>query len=145
MVDPRIICRACPACTSGMDNICPKWGYIGLSGGRGGGAGFSEFVNVEQRMCHPLPDDGTVDLDSVVLCQPLTVGRHPLASSGMGDLRGRNVLVLGGGAGGVGCAAEFEGEGGRGWAEWTGVCFGADSEEGGDGEAAGSLGRHLGP
>lgn len=25
MVDPRIICRKCSACTSGMDNICPNW------------------------------------------------------------------------------------------------------------------------
>ncbi|KAK5163396.1 uncharacterized protein LTR77_010769 [Saxophila tyrrhenica] len=97
MVDPRIICRKCAACTSGMDNICPKWGYIGLNGGGGGGAGFSEKVNVEMRMCHVLPDDGNVDLDSVVLCQPLTVGRHALGSSGLKDYTGLNVLVLGGG------------------------------------------------
>jgi threonine dehydrogenase-like Zn-dependent dehydrogenase len=97
MVDPRIICRKCSACTSGCDNICPNWGYIGLSGGGGGGAGFSEKVNVETRMCHILPDDGSVDLNSVVLCQPLTVGRHALASSGISDYTGLNVLVLGGG------------------------------------------------
>jgi threonine dehydrogenase-like Zn-dependent dehydrogenase len=97
MVDPRIICRKCPACTSGCDNICANWGYIGLNGGGGGGAGFSEKVNVEMRMCHVLPDDGSVDLNSVVLCQPLTVGRHALAASGISDLTGLNVLVLGGG------------------------------------------------
>jgi threonine dehydrogenase-like Zn-dependent dehydrogenase len=97
MVDPRIICRKCTACTSGYDNICTNWGYIGLNGGGGGGAGFSEKVNVETRMCHILPDDGTVDLNSVVLCQPLTVGRHALAASGIPDLTGLNVLVLGGG------------------------------------------------
>ncbi len=97
MVDPRIVCRKCSACTNGMDNICPDWGYIGLNGGGGGGAGFSERVNVEMRMCHPLPDDGSVDLDSVVLCQPLTVGRHALGSSGLRDYTGLNVLVLGGG------------------------------------------------
>jgi threonine dehydrogenase-like Zn-dependent dehydrogenase len=97
MVDPRIICRKCTACTSGRDNICTNWGYIGLNGGGGGGAGFSEKVNVETRMCHVLPDDGTVDLNSVVLCQPLTVGRHALAASGLPDFTGLNVLVLGGG------------------------------------------------
>jgi threonine dehydrogenase-like Zn-dependent dehydrogenase len=97
MVDPRIICRKCTACTSGCDNICANWGYIGLNGGGGGGAGFSEKVNVEMRMCHVLPDDGSVDLDSVVLCQPLTVGRHALAASGIANLTGLNVLVLGGG------------------------------------------------
>jgi threonine dehydrogenase-like Zn-dependent dehydrogenase len=97
MVDPRIICRKCTSCTSGCDNICTNWGYIGLNGGGGGGAGFSEKVNVETRMCHVLPDDGTVDLNSVVLCQPLTVGRHALAASGIPDFTGLNVLVLGGG------------------------------------------------
>lgn len=97
MVDPRIICRSCDACTNGMDNICPNWGYIGLNGGGGGGAGFSEKVNVEMRMCHVLPDDGSVDLNAVVLCQPLTVGRHALASSPIKDLSDPNVLVLGGG------------------------------------------------
>ncbi|KIW04802.1 hypothetical protein, variant [Verruconis gallopava] len=97
MVDPRIVCRNCTACTSGCDNTCPNWGYIGLNGGAGGGAGFSEKVNVEMRMCHILPDDGTVDLDSVVLCQPLTVGRHAMKSTGIPDLTGLNILVLGGG------------------------------------------------
>ena len=97
MVDPRIICRKCRSCTSGIDNLCDNWGYIGLSGGGGGGAGFSEKVNVETRMCHVLPDDGSVDLNSVVLCQPLTVGRHALSQTGLADLKGLNVLVLGGG------------------------------------------------
>jgi threonine dehydrogenase-like Zn-dependent dehydrogenase len=97
MVDPRIICRKCESCTSGCDNSCPNWGYIGLNGGGGGGAGFSEKVNVETRMCHVLPDDGSVDLNSVVLCQPLTVGRHALKSTGIPDLTGKTVLVLGGG------------------------------------------------
>ncbi|OAP57153.1 hypothetical protein AYL99_07890 [Fonsecaea erecta] len=97
MVDPRILCRKCTACTSGCDNMCSNWGYIGLNGGGGGGAGFSEKVNVETRMCHILPDDGSVDLNSVVLCQPLTVGRHALSASGIKDFTGLNVLVLGGG------------------------------------------------
>ncbi|KPI45166.1 putative diacetyl [(R)-acetoin forming] 2 [Cyphellophora attinorum] len=79
MVDPRIICRECPACTSGLDNICPNWGYIGLNGGGGGGGGLY------------------VDLNSVVLCQPLTVGRHALGTSGLTNFQGVNVLVLGGG------------------------------------------------
>ncbi|KAK5958321.1 hypothetical protein OHC33_000163 [Knufia fluminis] len=99
MVDPRIICRTCSSCTTGCDNVCQNWGYIGLNGGGGGGAGFSEKVNVEMRMCHLLPDDGSVDLNSVVLCQPLTVGRHAIGSTGLpgGALSGMNVLVLGGG------------------------------------------------
>ena len=100
MVDPRILCRKCSACTSGLDNMCSSWGYIGLNGGGGGGAGFSEKVNVEIRMCHILPDDGSVDLDSVVLCQPLTVGRHAL-SLGLDRGDRSDILVLGGGPVGI--------------------------------------------
>jgi (R,R)-butanediol dehydrogenase/meso-butanediol dehydrogenase/diacetyl reductase len=74
---------------------------LGLSGGGGGGAGFSEKVNVEARMCHILPDDGSVDLNSIVLCQPLTVGRHAMNSSGIADYTGLNILVLGGGPVGI--------------------------------------------
>lgn len=48
-------------------------------------------------MCHVLPDDGSVDLNSVVLCQPLTVGRHAMSSSGISEYTGLNILVLGGG------------------------------------------------
>lgn len=98
IVDPRIICRKCSNCTSGRDNICENWGYIGLNGGGGGGAGFSEKVNVEMRMCHVLPEnDRSVELGSVVLCQPLTVGRHAMSASGIKDFTGLTVLVLGGG------------------------------------------------
>ena len=78
---------------------------VGLNGGGGGGAGFSEKVNVETRMVHILPDDGSVDLDSIVLCQPLTVGRHAMSSSGIADYKGLNILVLGGGP--VGLAILF--------------------------------------
>ena len=105
MVDPRIVCRKCSSCTSGCDNVCHNWGYLGLNGGGGGGAGFSEKANVETRMCHILPDDGSVDLNSVVLCQPLTVGRHAMSASGISDFKGLNVLVLGGGP--VGLAVLF--------------------------------------
>lgn len=60
-------------------------------------------------MCHVLPDDGSVDLDSVVLCQPLTVGRHALGASGFEDFAGLDVLVTWGWTGGSGGVAESAG------------------------------------
>jgi len=95
MVDPRLNCQTCPACTAGTSNLCENWGFLGLNGGGGGGAGFSELVNVQSRMCHVLPDD--VDLNSAVLIEPLTVARHALAASGIEDFSKLTVLVLGGG------------------------------------------------
>lgn len=118
MVDPRIVCRECTSCTSGCDNICQNWGYIGLNGGGGGGAGFSEKVNVEMRMCHVLPDDGSFDFDSVVLCQPLTVGRHAIGATGIEDLMGLDVLVLGGGPVGLAVLLNLRAKGiGKGGSE----------------------------
>jgi threonine dehydrogenase-like Zn-dependent dehydrogenase len=106
MVDPRLPCRECTACTSELDNICSNWGYLGLHGGGGGGAGFSEKVNVQQRMCFELPDDGSVGLErgNPVLCQSLTVGRHAISQVDVGGKgwEDTNVLVLG--AGPVGLA-----------------------------------------
>lgn len=99
MVDPRLNCRECLACRSGRDNVCEKWGFLGLNGGGGGGAGFSEKVNVASRMCYVL--DESVDLNDAVLIEPLTVGRHALAATGMDDFSGLNVLVVGGGPVGV--------------------------------------------
>lgn len=97
MVDPRLNCTDCPSCRSGTENLCDKWGFIGLHGGGGGGAGFSEFVNVSQRMCYALPE--SVNMDHAVLIEPLAVGRHALRASGIEDSRWSelDVLVLGGG------------------------------------------------
>lgn len=92
MVDPRINCKACHTCTTGADNICGRYGFLGLNGHSGG---FSEYAAVESHMCHALPDD--VNMDEAALIEPLCVGRHALAVAGIGDYSKLSVLVLGGG------------------------------------------------
>lgn len=92
MVDPRINCRSCHICTTGIENICSKWGFLGLNGKSGG---FSEYAAVNSNMCYPLPDD--VNMDEASLLEPLTVGRHALAVANIDDYSEISALVLGGG------------------------------------------------
>jgi len=99
MVDPRINCHTCRQCGEGNDNVCPEWGFVGLNGGGGGGAGFADQCAVPSRMCHFLPE--SVDLRNAALIEPLAVGRHALNNSGFEDFSKLNVLVIGGGPVGI--------------------------------------------
>lgn len=101
MVDPRITCGECVPCRTGADHVCKFYGFVGLSGGCGGGGGFSERVNVPQRMCYVLPEH--VNIHDAVLIEPLAVGRHALTASGIAgpEWAKFDVLVLGGGPIGI--------------------------------------------
>ncbi|KAK1823866.1 hypothetical protein LTR12_001608 [Friedmanniomyces endolithicus] len=99
MVDPRQNCQACTACCEmKSSNICPKWGFLGLTGG---GGGFAEYCAVRADMCYVLPE--SVELADAALIEPLAVGRRALTQSGIlvGEWREKVVLVLGGGPIGV--------------------------------------------
>lgn len=93
MVDPRLNCRSCHACQTNTSNLCDKWGFLGLSGG--GGGGFSEIVAVQAKMCHVLPE--SVNIADAAVIEPLAVGRHALTVTGMTDFSKLSILVLGGG------------------------------------------------
>lgn len=95
MVDPRLNCQKCEVCLRGDDNVCSKWGFLGLNGGGGGGAGFAEKCAVQSRMCYLLPE--SVKLENAALIEPLAVGRHALNNSGFEDFSKLNILVVGGG------------------------------------------------
>ncbi|KAK3063373.1 hypothetical protein LTR53_018934, partial [Teratosphaeriaceae sp. CCFEE 6253] len=99
MIDPRQHCQACTSCTRlRATNLCPSWGFLGLTGG---GGGFAERCAVRADMCYPLP--ATLDLASAALIEPLAVGRRGVLQSGVAaqDWRGKPVLVLGGGPIGI--------------------------------------------
>jgi threonine dehydrogenase-like Zn-dependent dehydrogenase len=101
MVDPRLYCNACSRCTSTCTNGCTKWGFLGLSGG--GGGGLSETVAVDSKMCYPLPD--SVPLSYAPLIEPLTVACHSVKTSTFSDFKDKTVLIVGGGP--IGLAVIF--------------------------------------
>ncbi|RFU33284.1 hypothetical protein B7463_g3055, partial [Scytalidium lignicola] len=101
MVDPRLYCNTCSRCTAACNNGCTRWGFLGLSGG--GGGGLSETVAVNAKMCYVLPD--SVPLSYAPLIEPLTVACHSVKTSGFGDFHEKSVLIIGGGP--IGLAVIF--------------------------------------
>ncbi|KIW66363.1 chlorophyll synthesis pathway protein BchC [Phialophora macrospora] len=96
MVDPHYYCGKCPDCVSGNDHLCGQLAFLGL--GVKGGGGLSEFVAVEESHCYPLPNE--VSLEFAAVIEPLVVCYHAMKASGMA-LRGKDVLVVGGGPIGI--------------------------------------------
>lgn len=92
MVDPRLYCSECAMCKQGDTNLCSKLGFVGLSGG--GGGGFSEFVAVDPKRCYPIADSS---LDTACLIEPLAVARHALRVSEFSGFRDKTSLILGAG------------------------------------------------
>lgn len=101
MVDPRVFCSHCHACSSGDTNICDVWGFLGYNSNDGGG--YSEYAAINEELCHVLPD--SVSLSDASLIEPLTVARHAVRKSGFDDYRNKSILIVGGGP--VGLAVIF--------------------------------------
>lgn len=92
MVDPRLYCAECSICRQGDTNFCYKLGFIGLSGG--GGGGFSEFVAVDPKRCYPIAESS---LHTTCRIEPLAVARHALKVSEFSEFRDKTSLTLGAG------------------------------------------------
>lgn len=100
MVDPRLNCARCHSCVAGSSNVCGKWGFLGLSGG--GGGGFSDVAAIRADMLYALPQD--TRLDHAALIEPLAVARHALTVSGIPSDGWKDLAVLVVGGGPVGFA-----------------------------------------
>ena len=92
VVDPRLCCRSCKPCTTGIDHCCQKLGFLGYSG-RGGG--FSEVVAVDRKMLHVIPN--TVSLSDAAIVEPLVTAHHAVKAAGVDNWAATNVLIIGGG------------------------------------------------
>lgn len=87
VVEPFMVCGECPMCLSGRYNLCPKMGFIGISGL---GGGLAEHVVVEERWVHPV---GDMPLDQAALIEPLSVATQAVTLSGAKE---GDVAVVGG-------------------------------------------------
>jgi 2-desacetyl-2-hydroxyethyl bacteriochlorophyllide A dehydrogenase len=92
-VDPSLYCHECHYCRIGRDNLCERWGAIGVS--TAGGA--AEYALAPVANCVPLP--GHVRLEDAALIEPLACavrGYDVLASQ-----LGSHVLIYGSGTMGL--------------------------------------------
>jgi (R,R)-butanediol dehydrogenase/meso-butanediol dehydrogenase/diacetyl reductase len=90
-----LCCGSCAMCKSGRYNICEKLGFVGVS--RDGA--FAEYVAVEADRLFKIPD--ALDLRSACLAEPLACGIH--ATRLLGDVHGKDVLIMGPGIIGLAC------------------------------------------
>ncbi|ORY19534.1 chaperonin 10-like protein [Clohesyomyces aquaticus] len=90
VVQPTIYCGSCGACSAGVENVCYKGGFIGLSGG---GGGLSDNVVVPAGSVLNLPDN--IPLDIGALVEPLSVAWHAVSAAPLSPES--TVLILGGG------------------------------------------------
>ncbi|RDB17389.1 (R,R)-butanediol dehydrogenase [Hypsizygus marmoreus] len=97
VIEPIITCMktsTCHSCASGSRNMCPETNFIGICGW---GGGLAEYIAVDVRYVHALPDNVPLDVGACV--EPLAVAWHAVKRSGF--VKGQSALVLGAGPIGI--------------------------------------------
>ena len=90
-------CGECEACRAGRYNVCQKLGFLGVSTD----GAFADEVIVSAQRLFAIPEG--VSQRGAVLCEPLAGGIQ--ATTRLGDLTGKGVVVLGPGI--IGLSAFF--------------------------------------
>lgn len=108
-VNPLVTCMACEACRSGRENLCADRQIISMPPREGA---FAQFLAIPERNLVTVPDH--VSLDHAALAEPVACGWHAAKMAQralvkpLGEAR---VLVIGGGAIGVGAALSLRAQG----------------------------------
>ncbi|KAJ8522415.1 hypothetical protein ONZ45_g1002 [Pleurotus djamor] len=91
-VEPIMTCMkdSCRSCREGSRNVCPKLGWIGITGW---GGGLSEYICVDQLTVHILPPNVSLEIGAMI--EPLAVAYHSVKRSGF--KKGDTALVVGAG------------------------------------------------
>ncbi|WP_136656795.1 alcohol dehydrogenase catalytic domain-containing protein [Nitratireductor sp. XY-223] len=108
-VNPLVACGQCPVCRSGRDNICPGRQILSMQPREGA---FAQMIAVPPANLFEIPDN--ISFDVAALAEPLACGWHAvrLARRAMSaEIDRAGVLVIGGGAIGVGAALSLEAAG----------------------------------
>lgn len=101
-VNPLVNCGTCAACRSGRENICPNRQIISMPPREGA---FADMVAIPATNVVEIPD--AISLDVAALTEPIACGWHAarLARGAHSiSLEDASILVIGGGAIGVGAA-----------------------------------------
>ena len=93
-VFPVITDGTCYWCQQEVLGQCEKWGFMGYSGW---GGGMAEYICVERRAIHKIPEH--VPLDVAALVEPIAVGWHGVRLAKM--QAGQTALVTGAGPIGI--------------------------------------------
>ncbi len=108
-VNPLVTCGACRFCKSGQDNLCQTRQIISMPPREGA---FAEYIAIPEVNLVEVPEH--VTLNKAALAEPIACGWHAVrlgAKSLHGELVDAKVLVIGGGAIGVGAALSAQAQG----------------------------------
>jgi L-gulonate 5-dehydrogenase len=111
-VNPLVTCMMCDACRSGRENLCSDRQIISMPPREGA---FAQFLTIPERNLVTVPDH--VSFDHAALAEPIACGWHAAkmaARSLFKPLQEARVLVIGGGAIGVGAALSLKAQGASG-------------------------------
>ena len=101
-VNPLVTCMRCEACRSGRENLCTSRQIISMPPREGA---FAQFVCMPERNLVTVPD--TIPVSKAALAEPIACGWHAVKKGRQSlatDLAKSRVLIIGGGAIGVGAA-----------------------------------------
>ena len=110
-VNPLVTCGTCDACIAGRDNLCPQRQIISMPPREGA---FADMVAMPERNLVVVPDG--VAIERAALAEPMACGWHAarLAAQVLGrPLSACRIVVLGGGAIGIGAALVAAAQGAR--------------------------------
>jgi L-iditol 2-dehydrogenase len=105
-INPLVACEACDACLSGRDNICADRQLISIPPYQGA---FAELVSIPDKNLVTVPTH--VPLHKAALVEPIACGWHTIKlalATVNKDQKKIKVLVIGGGAIGLGTALSFQ-------------------------------------
>jgi L-iditol 2-dehydrogenase len=110
-VNPLVTCGTCDACVSGRDNLCPQRQIISMPPREGA---FAERIAMPERNLVAVPDG--VAIEQAALAEPLACGWHAVRLAARvleRPLSACRIVVLGGGAIGIGAALVAAAQGAR--------------------------------
>ncbi|MEN0087831.1 MAG: alcohol dehydrogenase catalytic domain-containing protein [Pseudomonadota bacterium] len=107
-VNPLVTCGVCEACLSGRDNLCAERQIISMQPREGA---FAQKLTMPVTNLVEVPDH--VTFNQACLAEPIACGWHALRLSALllGRLANAHVLVIGGGAIGMGAALSARAQG----------------------------------
>ena len=90
-IEPSMPCGTCDQCLAGRPHTCRKLRFLGCPGQADGC--LSEYIVMPQHSCLPIPDH--MSFEQAAISEPLAIGLY--AAHLAGDLKGKNVAILGSG------------------------------------------------
>jgi L-iditol 2-dehydrogenase len=90
-IEPAMPCGMCDQCLAGRPHTCRKLRFLGCPGQAEGC--LSEYIVMPQGSCLPIPDSMSFEQASV--SEPLAIGLYAARLSG--ELKGKNIAILGSG------------------------------------------------